>query len=170
MSDTSKNLNNIATCLWFDGNAEEAAELYTSIFPNSKITTRNHYPNVGQEIHGREPGSLMIIEWELNGNKYVGLNGGPNFQFDEAVSIMVSCADQAEVDYYWAKLGQGGDESRKQCGWLADKFGLRWQIVPRQLLEMLQSTETDKRERAYMAMMGMKKLDVAELQRAFDGK
>ncbi|KAJ5892272.1 uncharacterized protein N7473_008500 [Penicillium subrubescens] len=163
-------VNKLATCLWFDGQAEEAASFYTSIFKNSKITKRQYYSKAGQETHGRETGSLMTIEFELNDQKFVGLNGGPYFKFNEAISIMINCKDQAEVDYYWHKLGEGGDKTKRKCGWLADKFGLSWQIVPDEVSEVLNSPETEKRDRAYSAMMRMEKLDVDELRRAFNGK
>lgn len=163
-------INKLITCLWFDGQAEEAAIFYTSIFKNSSITGLHYFPAAGKEIHGREPGSLMTIEFELNGRKFVGLNGGPHFKFSEAISIMVECEDQAEVDYYWNKLGAGGDEKRQQCGWLADKFGLSWQIVPNELYKLLNSTDTEKRDRAYLAMLHMKKIDIVGLHKAFDGE
>lgn len=163
-------VNNLATCLWFDGQAEEAASFYTSIFKNSKITGRHYYSEAGNETHGREAGSLMTIEFELNDQKFVGLNGGPYFKFNEAISIMVNCKDQAEVDYYWDKLGEGGDKTKRKCGWLADKFGLSWQIVPEELSKVLNSPEKEKRDRAYRAMMRMEKLDVDELRKAFDGE
>lgn len=163
-------VSKLATCLWFDGQAEEAASFYTSIFENSKITKRQYYSKAGQETHGREAGSLMTIEFELNDQKFVGLNGGPYFKFNEAISIMVNCKDQAEVDYYWDKLGEGGDKTKRRCGWLADKFGLSWQIVPDELSEVLNSPEKEKRDRAYSAMMRMEKLDVDELRKAFNGE
>lgn len=161
-------VSKLTTCLWFDGQAEEAAAFYTSIFKDSKITGRHYYSEAGKEFHRREPGSLMTIEFELNDQKFVGLNGGPNFKFTGAISIMVNCKDQGEVDYYWNKLGEGGDESKRQCGWLVDKFGLSWQIVPNKLYKMLDSPEIEKRDRAYTAMMHMQKLDVDLLRNAFD--
>jgi predicted 3-demethylubiquinone-9 3-methyltransferase (glyoxalase superfamily) len=163
-------VSKLTTCLWFDGQAEEAASFYTSIFKNSKVTGRHYFPEAGKEFHGREAGSLMTIEFELNDQKFVGLNGGPHFKFTGAISIMVNCKDQAEVDYYWDKLGEGGDKSKRQCGWLADKFGLSWQIVPDDFHEMLNSTEIEKRDRAYVAMLHMEKLDIAGLRKAFHGE
>jgi predicted 3-demethylubiquinone-9 3-methyltransferase (glyoxalase superfamily) len=163
-------VSKLATCLWFDGQAEEAASFYTSIFKNSKITGRRYYSKAGKETHGCETGSLMTIEFELNDQKFVGLNGGPYFKFNEAISIMVNCKDQADVDYYWDKLGEGGDKTKRKCGWLADKFGLSWQIVPDELSKVLTSPEKEKRDRAYRAMMRMEKLDVDELRKAFDGE
>lgn len=159
----------LTTCLWFDGQAEEAAAFYTSIFKDSKITGRHYYSEAGKEFHGREPGSLMTIEFELNDQKFVGLNGGPNFKFTAAISIIVNCKDQGEIDYYWNMLGEGGDESKRQCGWLVDKFGLSWQIVPSEVYKMLDSPEIEKRDRAYTVMMHMQKLDVDKLRSAFDG-
>jgi predicted 3-demethylubiquinone-9 3-methyltransferase (glyoxalase superfamily) len=163
-------VNKLTTCLWFDGQAEEAASFYTSIFNNSKITGRHYYSEAGNETHGREAGSLMTIDFELNDQKFVGLNGGPYFKFNEAISIMVNCKDQAEVDYYWDRLGEGGDKTKRKCGWLADKFGLSWQIVPDELSTLLNSPEKEKRDRAFSAMMRMEKLDVDELRKAFDGE
>ena len=116
--------NKITTCLWFDGQAEEAAEYYTSIFPNSKITQKSHYMEAGREYHGREPESVMTVTFELDGHPFVGLNGGPHFKFSPATSFQVDCKDQTEVDHFWSKLGEGGDESQQQCGWLMDKFGV----------------------------------------------
>ncbi|RYP40350.1 hypothetical protein DL767_001762 [Monosporascus sp. MG133] len=162
-------LNKITTCLWFDGQAEEAANLYISIFKNSKITHAQRYTEVGQEIHGQEPGSLMVIGFELNGHPFVGLNGGPLFKFSEAISFQIDCANQEEVDYYWEKLGAGGDEAKRQCGWLSDKFGVSWQVVPKALKEMLHNPDNEKVKRVTVAMMAMKKLDIAELQKAFEG-
>lgn len=162
--------SNLTTCLWFDGQAEEAAAFYTSVFKDSQITGRHSFPDAGKEFHGHEPGSLMTIEFELNDRKFVALNGGPAFKFTGAVSIMINCKDQAELDYYWDRLGEGADQSQSQCGWLADKFGFSWQIVPDEFYDMLNSPETEKRDRAYAAMMHMKKLDVVALRKAFDGE
>jgi predicted 3-demethylubiquinone-9 3-methyltransferase (glyoxalase superfamily) len=159
----------ITPCLWFDGQAEDAAKHYTAIFPNSKIITTQRYTDAGQDIHGREPGSVMVVEFELNGLRFVGLNGGPLFKFSEAVSFQIHCDNQDEVDHYWEKLGEGGDEAKRVCGWLADKFGLSWQIVPTVLKEMLADVDPEKAKRVTVAMMGMKKLDIAGLQKAYDG-
>lgn len=162
-------LNKITTCLWFDGQAKEAADHYTSIFQNSKITNIQRYTEAGKEHHGREPGSVMIVAFELNGHPFVGLNGGPHFKFNEAVSFQVDCANQDEVDYYWEKLGEGGDEARRQCGWLADKFGVAWQVVPTALKEMLDDKDTEKVKRVAMEMMSQRKMDIAALKKAFEG-
>jgi predicted 3-demethylubiquinone-9 3-methyltransferase (glyoxalase superfamily) len=160
----------MTTCLWFDGQAEEAAKFYTSIFPNSKITSIQRYLEAGKEYHGREPGSVMVVEWELDGHRFVGLNGGPQFKFSEAVSFQIDCASQEEVDYYWGKLGEGGDPAKQQCGWIADKFGLAWQVVPTVLKEMLGSEDKEAAGRATLAMMHSTKFDIAQLEKAFRGE
>ena len=162
-------LDSITTCLWFDGQAEEAANHYVSIFKNSRITATKRYTAVGQEKHGHEPGSVMIVSFELNGHKFVALNGGAQFKFSAAVSFIVDCVDQAEVDHYWEKLSDGGDPARQQCGWLADKFGVSWQVVPQAMKEMMSDKDTEKANRAAAAMFTMKKLDIAALRKAFDG-
>ncbi|KAF4979496.1 hypothetical protein FZEAL_4316 [Fusarium zealandicum] len=161
----------ITTCLWFDNQAEEAANHYVSIFaPNSKISNVQRYTSAGQGQHGREPGSVMIVEFELRGNHYVGLNGGPaKWKFSEAISLMVDCKDQDEVDHFWEKLGEGADHSHQQCGWLSDKFGVAWQVVPTRLKELLGSEDRDGADRAMGAMMKMKKLDIEGLEKAFKG-
>ncbi|KAL3486422.1 Glyoxalase/Bleomycin resistance protein/Dihydroxybiphenyl dioxygenase [Aspergillus germanicus] len=164
-------LSKITPCLWFDGQAEEAAQFYTTIFPNSRITTTQYYTDAGKEYHGREAGSVMVIEFTIfNGqHTFTALNGGPQFTFSEAISFQIDCEDQDEVDYYWDKLSVGGDERREQCGWVVDKFGLAWQVIPRRLKEMLSDRDRVKSSRVTEAMMRMKKLDVAQLQRAFEG-
>ena len=159
----------ITPCLWFDSQAEEAATFYTSVFPNSKITRVTRYGKAGQEIHGRKPGSVMTVSFELGGQEFTALNGGPIFQFNEAVSLQVMCEDQAEVDRYWEKLGQGGDKNAQQCGWLKDKYGLSWQVVPRVLIELVGDPESKASQRAMEAMMKMKKIDIKELQKAYSG-
>src|SRR5262244_482703 len=135
-------LHQITPCLWFADQAEEAARFYTGIFPNSKIGRIARYTSVGQETHQRPPGSVMTVEFELDGNRFTGLNGGPLFTFSEAISFQVLCETQAEIDHYWTKLSAGGDPSAQQCGWLKDRFGLSWQIVPRTLSEMMADPET----------------------------
>ncbi len=161
--------NKITPCLWFDDQAEDAAKFYTSIFKNSKITKTARYGEAGKEIHGRPPGSVMVVEFELDGQTFTALNGGPIFKFNEAISLQIDCATQDEVDYYWEKLGAGGDPDCQQCGWLKDKFGLSWQVVPSVLAEFCSDPTSEKGQRAFTAMMGMKKLDIAALQRAYDG-
>jgi predicted 3-demethylubiquinone-9 3-methyltransferase (glyoxalase superfamily) len=160
----------MTNCLWFDGKAEEAANFYTSIFKDSSIGRKGYYTEEGQEIHGNEPGSLMTIEFRLNNMHFLGLNGGPQFKFNEAISIMVYCDTQDEIDYYWERLNEGGDPSAQQCGWLKDKFGVSWQITPPQLDDMLLDENKEKANRAMRAMMSMKKLDLAELEKAYNGE
>lgn len=155
--------------LWFDTRAEDAARFYTGVFKDSKLGAITRYPAAGQEIHGKPAGSVMTVEFELQGQPFLALNGGPNFTFNEAVSFEIGCADQAEIDYYWEKLTEGGDPSAQQCGWLKDQFGLSWQVVPRGMDEMLKDPDTSKSERAFQAMLQMKKFDIAALRRAFEG-
>jgi predicted 3-demethylubiquinone-9 3-methyltransferase (glyoxalase superfamily) len=162
-------LDTITTCLWFDGQAEEAANLYTSVFKNAKITSVQRFSEAGKEKHRQEPGSVMVVEFELDGHPFIGLNGGSHCQFTQAVSFQIKCYSQEEVDYYWEKLGEGGDESTRRCGWLADRFGVSWQVVPTVLKTLLGSSDREGAGRAMKAMLGMKKLDIAALQKAFDG-
>lgn len=162
-------INKITPCLWFDDQAEEAARFYTSIFKNSKITTTAYYGEAGTEIHGRAAGSVMVVEFELDGQPFTALNGGPLFKFNEAVSLQIDCKTQEEVDYFWEKLGAGGDPEAQQCGWLKDKFGLSWQVVPTIMAELCKDPNSAKGQRAFQAMLGMKKLDIAELKRAYEG-
>ncbi len=159
----------ISPCLWFDDQAEEAARLYVSIFKKAKISAVTRYPAVGQEVHGRAPGSVMTVEFVLNGVPFTALNGGPLFKFNEAVSLQVLCRTQAEIDYYWEKLGEGGDPRARQCGWLKDKFGLSWQVAPTGMVKMLGDPKSKSTERAFAAMMQMKKLDIAALKAAAKG-
>jgi predicted 3-demethylubiquinone-9 3-methyltransferase (glyoxalase superfamily) len=160
-------LNKITPCLWFDHQGEDAAKFYTSIFPNSKINEVSRYGEAGKEIHGREPGSVMVVAFELNGQSYTALNGGPIFKFNEAISLQIECEDQKEIDYYWEKLNEGGDPESQQCGWLKDKFGLSWQVVPKIMGKLMTDPDPAKRDRAMAAMMQMKKLDIAALEKAF---
>ena len=159
----------IAPCLWFDDEAEPAAAFYTGIFPNSRIGTVLRYSEVGQEFHGKPAGSVMTVAFELDGLAFTALNGGPLFRFNEAVSLQVYCKTQQEIDHYWEKLSAGGDENAQQCGWLKDRYGLSWQIVPLALLDMLQGPAPEKSQRAMAALFQMKKLDIAALQRAYAG-
>jgi predicted 3-demethylubiquinone-9 3-methyltransferase (glyoxalase superfamily) len=149
------------TCLWFDTQAEEAATFYTGIFKDSAISAVHRYTEAGP---GQE-GAVMLVEFELNGQKFSGLNGGPQFTFNEAVSIVVTCADQAEIDYYWSSLTEGGQEIA--CGWLSDRYGLSWQIVPVAFMDMIRDPDQEKVDRVLRAMMTMTKFDVAELDRAY---
>jgi len=159
----------ISPCLWFDDQAEEAAKFYTGIFKNSKIVAVSRYGKAGQEVHGRPPGTVMTVAFELEGQTFTALNGGPIFKFNEAISFQVNCDTQAEVDYYWEKLSAGGDVKAQQCGWLKDRYGASWQIVPRVLVEMVMDPDPAKSGRAMEAMLQMKKLDIAELKRASAG-
>jgi len=156
----------IAPCLWFDHQAEDAARLYTSVFPDSKIVGMSYYGDAGREIHGRPPGSVMTVAFELDGQAFTALNGGPVFKFTEAISFQVYCDTQEEIDRYWIALSAGGDARAQRCGWLKDKFGLSWQIVPRALSELLNNPDAAKASRAMTAMLAMKKIDIAELKRA----
>ncbi len=158
----------ITPCLWYDSEAEDAAKFYVSVFKNSRILSTTHYGEEGYEIHGRKAGTVMTVEFELDGLRFVAMNGGPLFKFDEAVSFQIYCDDQKEVDYYWSKLTEGGRES--ECGWLKDRFGLSWQVVPRVLIDMLMDKDTRKSQAVMKAFMQMKKYDIAALKRAFDGE
>ncbi|WP_406267464.1 VOC family protein [Actinacidiphila glaucinigra] len=151
------------TCLWFDGKAEEAADFYVSVFKNSAIGKIGRYTEAGPG----PAGSVVAVEFTANGQKFVALNGGPQFTFSEAVSFQIRCADQAEVDHYWEKLTDGGEEG--PCGWLKDRFGVSWQVFPEVLLEMIADADPDKATRTTKAMHSMKKLDLAALRRAYDG-
>ncbi|RJG06804.1 VOC family protein [Noviherbaspirillum cavernae] len=164
-----QSVNRISPCLWFDDHAEEAVTFYTGIFQNSKITKISRYGEAGKEFHGKEPGTVMAISFELNGQPFSALNGGPMFKFNEAISFQIDCATQEEVDHYWSRLSAGGDEQAQQCGWLKDKYGVSWQIVPSVLIEMLGDADTVKSQRAMTAMLQMKKFDIAALKRAYAG-
>jgi predicted 3-demethylubiquinone-9 3-methyltransferase (glyoxalase superfamily) len=161
-------MQKITPFLWFDSNAEEAMNFYTSIFPDSKIGYTSRYNKGAAEVSGRPEGSLMTASFELCGQEFMVLNGGPEFKFTEAVSFMVRCKDQEEVDFYWNKLVEGGEES--QCGWLKDKFGLSWQIVPDALGQYLGGSDPAGAGRAMQAMLKMKKLIVEDLKNAYEGK
>ncbi|MEZ5116015.1 MAG: VOC family protein [Candidatus Nanopelagicales bacterium] len=149
--------------LWFDTQAEEAAQFYVSVFPNSRILSTSRYSDAGPG----EPGSVMTVEFELDGTRFVGINGGPRFTFDEAVSFAITCRDQDEVDHYWDRLTDGGEES--MCGWLKDRFGLSWQVIPEGLGDVLGDPDPARAQRAVQAMLGMRKLDLPALRRAADG-
>ena len=162
-------MQKITPCLWFDDQAEEAARFYVSIFKNSKIVNIARYGEAGREVHGKPPGSVMIVAFELDGQAFTALNGGPMFKFNEAVSFQVICETQEELDYYWEKLSEGGDEKAQQCGWLKDKYGASWQVDARVLLEMMSDPDPEKSGRAMKAMLQMKKIDIEELDRAYAG-
>ena len=148
--------------LWFDTESQEAAEFYVSIFPNSKVTNVTYYGDAGP----RPAGMVLTVDFVLDGQPFTAINGGPQFTFDEAISLLINCADQDEVDYYWAKLTDGGQES--QCGWLEDRYGLSWQVVPGGMEELLNDPDTERGQRAMRAMLGMQKIDLAALYAAAD--
>lgn len=158
----------ITPCLWFNDQAEEAVRLYSGTFPNSKIVGVTRYGEAGREIHGKEPGSVMTVEFELDGQRFTALNGGPMFQFTEAVSFQVHCDTQQEIDHFWDKLSAGGDPKARQCGWLKDRFGVSWQVVPAALPKLM--ADPAAAGRVMSALLTMTKLDVAALQAAADGK
>ena len=158
----------ITPCLWFDDQAETAAKYYVSVFKkNSRITAITHYPEAGQDVHGRKPGSVMTVAFELDGHTFTALNGGPLFKFTEAISLQVNCDTQKEIDRFWRQLSQGGRTS--QCGWLKDKFGLSWQVVPRGMEDIMTDPDLEKRERAMMVVMQSTKLNIAALKKAVAG-
>ncbi|NWL76123.1 hypothetical protein DM872_04585 [Pseudomonas taiwanensis] len=165
----SKRIHTIVPCLWFDDQAEAAVNFYIGIFPNSKVTAISRYGEAGRDVHGREPGSVLTVDFELDGQRFTALNGGPVFKFNEAVSFQIHCDDQEELDHYWDKLSAGGDPNAQQCGWLKDRYGLSWQVVPIAMIKMLEDSQSPGSQRAFAAMMQMKKLDVAALKKAFDG-
>ena len=160
-------IQKISPCLWFNGHAEAAARFYTGIFPNPKIGLVSHYGEEGKEIHGQEPGSVLTVAFELDGQTFTGLNGGPLFQFSEAISFQVNCETQDELDHYWTQLSEGGPQEAQQCGWLKDQFGVSWQIVPVILMKLLTDPDPVKAQRVMGAMMGMKKIDIEQLKRAY---
>ena len=159
----------IAPCLWFDSEAEAAANFYVSIFPNSQIIRTTRYGKAGHEIHGKPEGSLLTVVFALDGQEFTALNGGPEFKFSEAISLQVFCETQEELDSYWSSLtADGGQEG--PCGWLKDRFGLSWQITPIMLEQILTDSDPERTDRVMTAMFQMRKLDIAALQRAYDGK
>ena len=158
----------VSPCLWFDTQAEQAANFYVSVFKNGRIKSVSRYGEAGRDVHGKESGSVMVVDFEIEGQTFTALNGGPHFKFNEAVSFVVMCDSQEEIDHFWNALTEGGKES--QCGWLKDKFGLSWQIVPSQLPQMLSGGDAAARDRMMTAVMTMKKFDIAALQSAHGGK
>ena len=162
-------MQNIVSCLWFDGQAEEAARFYVSVFKHGRLGAIARFGEVGEEIHGGKPGSVLTVEFQLNGRDFVALNGGPLFKFNEGVSFQVMCKTQAEIDDYWEKLAAGGDLGAQRCGWLKDKYGLSWQIVPTVLPEMLKDPDRAKANRVMASLLKMQKLDIAALERAYQG-
>jgi predicted 3-demethylubiquinone-9 3-methyltransferase (glyoxalase superfamily) len=154
----------ILPCLWFDSEAEEAAKFYASIFKNAKIGKISRYGKEGFEVHGRKAGTVMTVEFEIEGQKFVALNGGPHFKFNEAVSFQIHCETQQEIDHFWSKLAEGGKE--QPCGWVKDKFGLCWQVIPNALPQMLMDEDSQKAQRVMKSMLQMRKIDIDALKRA----
>ena len=163
------NVQMITPCLWFDDQAEEAVAFYTKVFKKSKVGKISRYGEVGREMHHKAPGTVVTIDFELDGQPFTALNGGPDFKFNEAISFQVNCKDQEEIDYFWEKLGEGGDEKAQMCGWLKDRFGVSWQVVPRELGKMMSDRDAKKTGRVMEALLKMKKLDLAALKNAYAG-
>jgi predicted 3-demethylubiquinone-9 3-methyltransferase (glyoxalase superfamily) len=162
-------LQKITPYLWFDHQAEEAVAFYAGIFPNSKIVKVARYGEAGYERHRKAAGTVMTVAFELDGQMFTALNGGPMFKFNEAISFQVNCETQEEADHYWSELSRGGDEKAHMCGWLKDKYGVSWQIVPRVLIEMINDPDSEKSGRVMEAMLQMKKIDIEKLKRAYAG-
>lgn len=160
----------ITPCLWFDNNAEEAVRFYLSIFKGSRMGTIARYGEAGASVSGRPKGSVMTATFQIDGQEFVALNGGPAFTFNEAVSFQVHCRTQEEVDHYWHALSAGGDPDAQQCGWLKDRYGVSWQIVPTVLIDMLKDGDPDSANRVMQAVLQMKKLDIQTLQKAYEGR
>jgi predicted 3-demethylubiquinone-9 3-methyltransferase (glyoxalase superfamily) len=161
-------VHKITPFLWFDTKAEEAAKFYASIFRNSKVGAVSRYDEAGAKASGMPTGSAMTVSFQLNGQDFTAINGGPHFKFTEAISFVVNCDSQEEVDHHWSKLSEGGDEKSQQCGWLKDKFGLSWQIVPTILVKFLSDKDGEKSKRVMQALLQMKKLDINALKKAYD--
>jgi len=157
--------NKIAPCLWFDDEAEEAARYYTGIFDNSRILAITRYGKAGFEVHGQPAGKVLSIAFELDGEPFAALNGGPRFKFNEAISLQIYCETQKEIDYFWEKLGAGGDEKARVCGWLKDKYGVSWQVVPSNMAELM-GGGSEKSDRVMTSVLEMKKINLAALERA----
>ena len=153
--------------MWFDDNAEEAVKFYTSIFKDSKVNNVTRYGKEGYEIHKQNEGTVMTIDFEIEGQKFLALNGGPVFKFNESISFQIYCDTQEEIDYYWGKLTEGGDKNAQQCGWLKDKFGVSWQVVPVALIKMLHDKDSKRTERVMKAILQMRKLDINTLTKAY---
>lgn len=163
-------MEKITPCLWFDGQAEEAAAFYVSVFKDSKMGKITRYGEAGFEIHGKSAGTVLTAEFQLEGQEFMALNGGPQFKFNGAVSFQVHCKTQKEVDYYWEELSAGGDEKAQQCGWLKDRYGVSWQIVPAVLGKMLRGKNRKKSERVMKILLQMKKIDIQSLKKAYEQK
>jgi predicted 3-demethylubiquinone-9 3-methyltransferase (glyoxalase superfamily) len=164
-----RTVQTISPCLWFDSEAEQAAGFYTGIFKNSRIVTITRYGKFGFETHHRPAGSVMVVAFELDGQEFTALNGGPAFKFNEAISLQVKCETQDDIDYYWEKLSAGGDPKAQQCGWLKDKYGISWQVVPTIMAELFKDENSPGSQRAMESILRMKKLDIAEFKRAYAG-
>jgi predicted 3-demethylubiquinone-9 3-methyltransferase (glyoxalase superfamily) len=162
-------LQRITPFLWFDTQAEEAVSFYTSVFKNSRIVSVARYGEAGAEVSGRPRGTVMTIAFQLDGQEFVALNGGPHFKFTEAISLVVNCESQDEVDYFWETLSNGGDEKAQQCGWLKDRYGVSWQVVPFALRRFVGGPDPEKSQRAMKAMLQMKKIDIEGLREAYEG-
>lgn len=162
-------MQKITANLWFENQAEEAAKFYTSIFKNSRIGRISHYGNEGQEIHKMPEGSVMTVEFWLDGQQFLALNGGPVFKFNEAISFVVNCDTQEELDHFWEKLSEGGHPNAQMCGWLKDKYGVSWQVVPVMLSELMNDNDKEKSNRVMRAVLQMKKLNIADLRKAYEG-
>jgi predicted 3-demethylubiquinone-9 3-methyltransferase (glyoxalase superfamily) len=160
------NKQKITPCLWFDDQGEDAANFYVAIFNDSRITNVSRYGEAGKEVHGKKPGTAMTVAFELEGQPFTALNGGPQFKFNQSISFQISCESQAEVDHYWDNLSEGGDPNAQQCAWLKDKFGLSWQVVPTALPRLLSDPDRAKAGRVMNAMLKMKKIDIAALENA----
>lgn len=163
-------IKHIAACLWFDSQAEDAANFYVSVFDDAKIVRIARYTDAGFDIHHKPAGSVLTVEFELSGYKFTALNGGPELKMNEGVSFEIHCESQDEIDYYWEKLGEGGDPKAQVCGWLKDKFGVSWQVVPAMIPELVADSDKTKVSRMLNAMFAMKKLDIAKLEQAFNGE
>jgi predicted 3-demethylubiquinone-9 3-methyltransferase (glyoxalase superfamily) len=159
---------NICPCLGFDGQAAEAAEYYVAIFPNSRVVSTTRYTEAGQE-HGHQAGKVMVVSFELDRQPFVGLNGGPQFQFNEAISLQIHCDTQEQVDHYWERLSSGGRPEAQQCGWLKDRYGVSWQVVPRPVIRLLEDPDRERARRAMEALLQMKKIDIAAVEAAVAG-
>lgn len=162
-------IHRISPCLWFDDQAEEAVAFYTAVFPNSRIVRTTRYGKESAEVSGRPEGSVMTIGFQLDGQDFTALNGGPLFRFNEAISLAVRCDSQEEVDHYWERLSEGGDPAAQQCGWLKDRYGLSWQVTPNMDEFFARDEKSPEAERAMEAMLRMKKIDIAELRAAAEG-
>jgi predicted 3-demethylubiquinone-9 3-methyltransferase (glyoxalase superfamily) len=161
-------IHTITPCLWFKDEAEPAAELYTSIFPHSRIRQVTRYAETAHAVHGMRSGLAMAVAFDLGGQPFTAVNGSPGLRFNQAISLQITCASQAEVDHFWSGLSEGGDRRAQRCGWLTDRFGVCWQVIPDAAIEILASPDQVRRDRALAAMLRMKKLNIAALRRAFD--